>query len=486
MVNKIILIVLCFLIHPYYFVITSNILQNQYYDFKRFFYYKITNKIRFVFKILIVLISFYLTFLNEYFCYLSLVFFYEPFNKKKLNIKITKRIIRQIIIFLILSFMNTFLINYSIIIIMAFNLFLYWFSFIFSLLIEKIISFYYLKKALKKINRKDLIIVGITGSYGKTSCKNYLYEFLKNKYNVLKTKESYNTFNGILITINKYLKTYHNVLILEFGVDKKNGMNKFLKFININIALVTAIGRQHLKTFKTIANIAKEKNKLLNHAKDFAILNIDDKNIKTNIDNSKIITVSTKTNADINLTILKEENFMTSLKIKIYKKEYLANCSLLGKHNLENLVCCIGIAKALNIEDLSIIETIAILKNVNHRLSKLIYHNWTIIDDSYNSNIKGFLNAIDLFKNLNTFKVIITPGIIESKNNDLYDKKLAEKIKQTFDLIILIKNPSFEKYIPNKLSFLNFNNAYDYLKEKYFHKSLSILIENDLPEIFIR
>ena len=139
--------------------------------------------------------------------------------------------------------------------------------------------------------------------------------------------------------------------------------------------------------------------------------------------------------------------------------------------------------KALNIDDKHIISNINKLKNVDHRLSISIYHNWTIIDDSYNSNLKGFINALEELSNYDTFKVLITPGIIE---NPLANKELINYINKHSDLVLITSNIDVFNKLNNKLFFNSFNEAFSYLKNNYYDKKLTILIENDLPDIYLR
>ena len=202
------------------------------------------------------------------------------------NLKITKRVIIQFIIFILCLSLN-FLVIINKYCYLIYNLFCYWISFAISVLIEKLKQKYYIKKAKEKLKNYKTKTIAITGSYGKTSCKNYIYEFLKDKYNVLISPHSYNTLNGMLLTINKSLKPYHNYLILEIGVDEKKGMNKFINNFSFDYCAVTCIGYQHLSTFKTIDNIAKEKCKLLNASTIMSIYNKDDFYIKIDIDKEK-------------------------------------------------------------------------------------------------------------------------------------------------------------------------------------------------------
>lgn len=478
--------IILFLLQHYRFLINVNILQKQYYELNRFILYYKQNKRLIIFKTSIFLSSILLSLFHPYFIFLFILFFIDKFKNKIVKLKISNRIKRMFLIFEILNILSIYLaykINIApITILLVFVTF--YITYFISFIIESILQKINIKKAKNKLKLYNTKIVAITGSYGKTSCKNYTKTLIDSTYNTLISPMSYNTLNGLLITINTYLKPYHEVLIVEIGVDRKNGMNKFLKHFKFDICLVTCIGNQHLKTFKNIENIAKEKTKLFNNATNYIILNNDDEFLKNIPSKVNKISFSNINKSDIEVSIIKENISSTSLKINIFDQTYFANTKLIGRHNINNIACCIAIAKALNIKDECIIQNISKLKNVEHRLSIINKNNWTIIDDSYNSNYVGFINALNVLKKANNIKVLITPGIIE--NNTLDNQKLANTIITNTDLILLINNPPFAKYIDEYLSFLSFKEAYTYLEKNYADKSLTILIENDLPDIFIR
>ena len=470
-----------FIFSFYLFFTTSNILQRQYYSIHRYLLYIKENKKILTFKIISIL-SIYLSFINQCFCFLLLFNYLNIFKNKIVKFKFTNRIKRHLLIFTILNifaFLTLYKTDHTSIIALTYFL-LYWLSYICSLLVEKCIQMHYLKKAKEKLKTYKTRIIAITGSFGKTSCKNFVYELLRDKYNVLASKHSFNTLNGVLLTINNELKPYHEYLILEIGVDQKNGMNKFVKHFNFSIGLISAIGNQHLKTFKNIENIAKEKLKLFDNCKDHIIINNDDsyiKNKKVNISNIKCSTINKLD--DIYINRLSNN----TINVKIYDKTYTCAFNVLGKHNLSNLALSIGVVKALNVDDQHIISCIEKLENVEHRLSKIHINNWTIIDDSYNSNYIGFLNALEELSSCNTYKVLITPGIIE---NPSINQKLIDKINQCCDLVLLTNHTSDFEQLHNKKNFKNFTEAYNYLRKNYVEQVTTILIENDVPDIFLR
>ena len=173
--------------------------------------------------------------------------------------------------------------------------------------------------------------------------------------------------------------------------------------------------------------------------------------------------------------------------MKIYKDYFNTTSNLIGDHSFSNLACAISIAKYFNIETIDICKTIPYIKNVDHRLSIIKTGNWTIIDDAYNSNFEGFKNALKLLSESKEKKVLITPGVIEQNKKSLVDEiNISKFINNNVDLVILIKKPKIKKYITNYLEFNNFNDALNYLKKTYPNDKLTILIENDLPNIYLR
>ena len=129
---------------------------------------------------------------------------------------------------------------------------------------EKSVNRWYYNDAKRILNSMpDLTIIGITGSYGKTSTKHFLHTILSEKYNVLMTPGSYNTTLGVIRTIREQLKSYHNIFIVEMGAKQTGDIKEICDLVNPSIGIITAIGEQHLETFKTITNIQKTKFELI-------------------------------------------------------------------------------------------------------------------------------------------------------------------------------------------------------------------------------
>ena len=203
------------------------------------------------------------------------------------------------------------------------------------------------KRILRKKQHKNLIKIGITGSYGKTSTKFILKTILSETYNVLATPESYNTTMGNIRVIREQLKPEHEIFISEMGARYKRDIWEICDIVHPKYAIITSIGPQHLETFKNIDNIVKTKAEILDSlpTDGVAFLSKDNDYCKQLYKKEK------------------REKYSYSLKDKkadVYAREIVLNekgsnfiaetpigeikCStvLLGEHNIGNILGCIA------------------------------------------------------------------------------------------------------------------------------------------------
>ena len=130
--------------------------------------------------------------------------------------------------------------------------------------VEKTVQRWYLNDAACILaKRDDLIRIGITGSYGKTSCKFILGTILSEKYNVLVPPSSYNTPMGLTRVIREQLKRSHEVLLAEMGARHVGDIRELCDLAHPKYGLITSVGPQHLETFGSIENVAKTKYELI-------------------------------------------------------------------------------------------------------------------------------------------------------------------------------------------------------------------------------
>ncbi len=308
---------------------------------------------------------------------------------------------------------------------------------------------YYNEAKAKIKSMKNLKVIGITGSYGKTSTKYFVKTILSEKYNTIMTPESYNTPMGITKVIRESLKDEHEVFVCEMGARNVGDIKELVELASPSIGILTSIGPQHLETFKFIENVASTKYELIEGlpADGIAIFNADNKFC---LDFSRI-TKQKKylygiSNEDQDIFIYAEEikNSRQGLKFTIKGQngiEFECQTALLGKHNISNILAAVCVALHLDLSADQIISGISKIKPVPHRLELIPTNNGvTVIDDAFNSNPTGAKEALEAIKDFSDGrKIIITPGMVELGTIEYEEnKKLGKIIAECCDYAILI------------------------------------------------
>jgi UDP-N-acetylmuramoyl-tripeptide--D-alanyl-D-alanine ligase len=174
--------------------------------------------------------------------------------------------------------------------------------------IENMISRKFYKMSQKKLEEMpNLKIIGITGSYGKTSTKYALTTLLKQKYNVCMTPENFNTLSGVERAINENLKSTDQIFVCEMGAKNIGDIKEICDLVHPTYGVLTAIGPQHLETFKTIENVRKTKMELIDSLpkEGKAFINYEDENIKA----TKVEKNNIKYGSYLVVSLLKGKNY---------------------------------------------------------------------------------------------------------------------------------------------------------------------------------
>ena len=348
------------------------------------------------------------------------------------------------------------------------------------------------KKILKSC--PDLKIIGITGSYGKTSMKHFLTAMLKQKYNVLPTPKNYNTPMGVTITVREYLRGYHEIFVCEMGAKKKGEIKELCDIVHPHDGIVTSIGPQHLESFKSMENIISTKMALahnINGGKAF--LNIDNEYIE----NEKFdgaVTYGTKEGADFFGKVVSVSKKGTTFTVTYPdKKEYTYTTCLLGAHNVQNLCGAIAIADSYGVSPEEIGEGISRIKAVPHRLEILEKGSLTVIDDAYNSNPAGAKAALDALSYFDEYKILVTPGMVElGEKEEELNCTFGRQAAAVCDYVVLvgekravpIKRGLIEAGYPEEKIFVagTIGAAMDHVHALNTDKKKVMLLENDLPD----
>lgn len=439
--------------------------------------------------------------------FLAILIFYNfPKKKAKIKFKITNRVKRMFITEIILIFLLFIIKNNENLIFIKLcilNIFSPVIALIANLLnkpIEYLVKKYYINQAKKILkNMPNLIVIGITGSYGKTSVKNFLAKTLSSKYEVLITPKNYNTTMGVVKTIRENLKPIHQIFVCEMGATKIGDIKEICDIVNPKIGIITSIGPQHLESFKTIDNIIKTKFELANSVIENGgtiFLNNNNNYIAEQKIEENVVTYGIDNkNLNYNSYNLKSssEGLSFSLLDRNSNKEIEFKTKLIGKHNVVNLTGAIGIANYLGIPLEKIVHSVKEIKSVEHRLQLISHGNCTIIDDSYNSNPVSSKSAIDTLAEFKGKKIVITPGLIElGKDEERYNFEFGKYMTNTCDYIFLVgekhSKPVLDGILANHFKKENIfivntpNKAIQMIRQMNIKDNVNVLLENDLPD----
>lgn len=368
--------------------------------------------------------------------------------------------------------------------------------------VEKLIQCWYLRKASYYLSTlSNLKVVGITGSFGKTTTKYVLTEILRHKFNTLKTPGSYNTPMGITKTILGELKPIHDIFVVEMSAKKPGDIQEICKLVEPHYGLITAIGEQHLETFKTLENIKKTKNELVDSLPPHgvAFFNLDDVNCQELANQAKCRVISYGIEAkelDYRVLDVTLDEHGSSFKVirKSDNSQAIFQVPLLGKPNIYNVLGAIAVAGELGMELSEMVYPLRKIIAIPHRLElRKVGGGIIFIDDAFNSNPVGSKMALEVLAEISgTRKIIVTPGMIElGTKEDEYNKIFGEHIATVCDYVILVgceqtlaiqEGLKNTKYSPDKLFIAkDFANAKQHL-ESMLKVGDVVLFENDLPD----
>jgi len=292
---------------------------------------------------------------------------------------------------------------------------------------------------------KGLKIIGVAGSYGKTTMKEVLRQVLSIKYKVLSTPESVNTPVGIARWILNKVTDETQILVVEMGEHYENDIKDICEIAKPDIAVVTGINESHLERMKKMDTVIATVFEIVSNSKPGAlvVLNADDRNVMENY--KKFVWPDHKV----------IEYKVSSIKYKVFDIEKLCwsfevddigkvDVNLLGEYALGDVDAAVKIGQSLAMSNEQIIAGIKNIKPVEHRLQPIVNSatGVLVIDDSYNGNSDGVAEAIKVLSRFkNRRKIYITPGLVEiGKSSADIHRGIGKLLAGVADVVILIKN----------------------------------------------
>lgn len=373
-----------------------------------------------------------------------------------------------------------------------------------------------LKPVEKSINRRyyneardilasmpGLKIIGITGSYGKTSTKHYLQRILSEQFDTLMTPGSFNTTMGVIRTIREYLRPYNEVFIVEMGAKQPGDIKEICDLVHPSVGIVTAVGEQHLESFKSIENVRRTKFELIDSlpAGGLAIINDDFPYIADHkVDNVECLRYAVNNTSAASYTVKDIEYAHDGTRFTINGPDgyrLTLHTRLVGECNISNLMAAVIVAARLGVPAEKIKYAVEKIEQVEHRLNvKRTPGGITIIDDAFNSNPDGSRMAVDVLSRMTGGqRIIITPGMIElgDKQYD-YNRRLGLHIAHNVDHAIIVGEYNRDAILEgiHETSVLDSGNIHPvdtFAQAQQILATIArpgdtVLYENDLPDTF--
>lgn len=283
-----------------------------------------------------------------------------------------------------------------------------------------ILRTYILVKARKKRLRfKNLLVIGITGSYGKTSMKEFLYRILADKYEdkVLKTREHQNSEMGISRCVLNELKPHHEIFVCEMGAYNVGGIKLLCSIARPKWGILTGINEQHMSTFGSQENIIKGKYELIESLPKDGVAFFNAKN-----------------------------KYCVDLygKTKIKKFFYGEGAHFFGE---ENILGAMAAAKELGMTEDEVCNAVSKIENRFGGITKKTgFNGLNIIDATYSANPDGVIAHLEYMRKLPGKKIIAMPCLIElGKASKEAHRRIGKKIAEICDLSIITTRDRFKE-----------------------------------------
>ncbi len=290
----------------------------------------------------------------------------------------------------------------------------------------------YVRRAKRKLaEAQHLTVVGITGSYGKTSTKVILSAMLSKKYRVLSTPRSHNTPLGISKTVNEADLSEYDVFVAEMGARHVGDIAGLCKICPPDYSIITGVCPQHLESFLTMENIIKGKGEILAATSKKAVIAPDCSQYFKDYTCCTII-------SDCAASDIKPDCEGTTFTLTLGENSAEVRTKLLGAHAARNIALCARCAYEMGVSFADICDAIGELDYIEHRLQLIKSNGVNILDDGYNANIKGAEAALEVLKTFGGDKTVVTPGLVELGVLDREENSALGAKLVGFDNIVLV------------------------------------------------
>ena len=298
----------------------------------------------------------------------------------------------------------------------------------------------------------DIPVVGITGSVGKTSTKEFIASVLAQKFDVLKTEGNFNNEIGLPLTLLR-IREHHQVAVVEMGISDFGEMHRLSQMAKPNICVLTNIGQCHLENLGTRDGILKAKTEIF----DFMA---EDGYVCAYGEDDKLATLTTVKGREVTF-------FGTSSEFPVYADDienkglfgseaYLhvmgqmtqVQIPLPGRHMVINATAAAAVANLLGLDMEEIAQGIESVQAVGGRSNIIAKKDYTVIDDCYNANPVSMCAAIDLLKMAEGRKVAVLGDMFElgTDSDKMHANVGAYAVANSVNVLICVGENSKHMY----------------------------------------
>ena len=318
--------------------------------------------------------------------------------------------------------------------------------------LEDAVKRHYYRDAQRRLREMPgLIRIGITGSYGKTSCKVILGAILSEKFRTFITPHSYNTPMGVTRAVREMMPPDTQVFVAEMGARHVGDIREMCDLVSPVMGLITSVGPQHMETFHTLENIAATKYELIESLPQGGFCAFPAENpyclqmyLRTQ-DREKVLFGIQRPEGAPELSIWAEDIAVgpqgaTFALVDAAGQRADCRSQLLGRHNITNILGCAAMARHLGMTLEEIARGIAKAPPVEHRLQLLPTGNGvTVIDDAFNASPDGTRAALEVLAGFPGRKIIVTPGLVElGDREEPENEDFGRRMASVVDLAILV------------------------------------------------
>jgi UDP-N-acetylmuramoyl-tripeptide--D-alanyl-D-alanine ligase len=370
--------------------------------------------------------------------------------------------------------------------------------------VQSAINRRHVQRARRSLHDWAPLVVGITGSYGKTTTKFCVGAVLAADRPTLVTPESYNSFLGVIRTINEHLRRHHRAFVVEIGMFRRGDIAELCELVHPTVGVITAIGPMHLERLGSIEQIAAAKGELLDALPP-------EGHFVTNADDPRCLELAARATVPVTLFGIHGPGQVLARDIRLAdgrttfqlhldgpdSEPIAVSAGLLGRHNVLNLLAAAAVGRLLDIDPARIAEGLSRVEAPAHRLQPI--HNRragiVVIDDAYNSNPDGAACALEVLReHPATRRLLVTPGMVELGELEAQlNRRFGEHAGGVCDLVILV-GPARTAPIRDGLAAAGMDPASVHVVQNIAEATVLlgrltragdvVLFENDLPDTY--